>query len=98
MPTVEGIAPYRSAMVVYVYEVEKIVEGTLAVGSRVLVKHWAMLDQTNVAGFPRQTGASHELVLESESHYLHLKGERVVDETTAFDLEPWVDVAEPRLP
>lgn len=93
MPTVEGIAPYRAALVAYVYETE---DGPGP--SRLLVKHWAMLDQQTVRGFPREVGTVHDLVLEKEADHAHLRGERVVDETTAFDLEPWIDVSRPVLP
>jgi hypothetical protein len=95
MPTAEGIAPYTASLVAYVYEVEKVVSGKLD-AKRILVKHWAMLDQKPLAGFPRETGKVYELLLEREDAHLHLKGERVMDDTTAFDLEPWFDVSTPR--
>ena len=96
MPSAEGIAPYTGALLAYVYEPEKVLEGELS-AKRILVKHWAMLGQKTVAGFPRKTGASYDLILEAESGHLHLKGERVMDDTTAFDLEAWFDVTSPRV-
>jgi hypothetical protein len=96
MPTVEGIAPYQSALVAYVYEVGENAPEELR-NSRFIVKHWAMLDQRPVQGFPRDVGKSYDLHLERESDHLQIKGERLVDETTSFDLEAWVDVSEPRL-
>lgn len=96
LPTPEGIAPYTSALVSYVYDVEQVVEGDLN-AKRVLVKHWCMLDQKVAQGFPREVGKSYGLTLERESDHAHLKGERVMDDTTAFDLEVWFDVSPPRV-
>jgi hypothetical protein len=97
MPTVEGIAPYTGALVANVYELEKVLEGRLK-AKQILVKQWAMLDKTVLSGFPRQPGQSYELTLEREEDHPELNGERIMDETTAFDLEVWFDVTPPRLP
>ncbi len=91
MPSVEGIAPYTGALVTYVYDIDKVLAGELP-AKRILVRHWAILDQKTVVGFPREPGKSHELILESLADHAHLTGERVVDDTTEFDLEPWFDV------
>ena len=96
MPTAEGIAPYTSSLIVYVYEVEQVIEGALA-AKNILVKHWAMLGEKVVQGFPREAGKSYELLLEREADHSHLKGERVMDDSTSFDLETWFDVASPRV-
>jgi hypothetical protein len=96
MPSAEGIAPYTGSLVAYVYEIEKVISGELPAG-RFVVKHWAMLDQKTVEGFPREMGKTYELVLESEAGHRHLKGERVMDDTTAFDLETWFDVSPPKV-
>ncbi len=96
MPTPEAIAPYTSSLVAYVYEVEKVLEGALE-GKTVLVKHWAMLDEKAAQGFPREAGKSYELLLEREQDQPQLKGERVMDDTTAFDQTAWFDVAPPRV-
>jgi hypothetical protein len=96
MPTPEGISPYTGALVAYVYEVEKVHEGDLA-SKTVLVKHWAMLGEKVVQGFPREAGKSYELLIEREAEHAQLKGERVIDDTTAFDQEAWFDVASPRV-
>jgi len=96
MPTPEGIDPYTSSLVVYVYEVEKVLSGEFS-GKSVLVKHWAMLDQKPVVGLPREIGQSYELTLEKEAAHTQLKGERTMDDTTVFDMEPWFDVTTPRV-
>lgn len=98
MPTAEGIEPYTSALVAYVYEVLEVLEGDFpATEKRLLVKHWGMLGREPVQGFPRPEGQTYELVIERQSAHSHLNGERVMDDTTAFDLEPWFDVASPRV-
>lgn len=97
MPTAEGIAPYTGALIACVYEVEQVISGTLEAKS-ILVKHWAMLDQKALAGFPREAGKTYELILEREDDHQHLKGERVMDDTLAFDLPSWFDVTPPRIP
>jgi hypothetical protein len=96
MPTAEGIAPYTGALVASIYEVEQVLEGTLESKS-ILVKQWAMLGQKPLAGFPLEVGKSYELSLEREEAHPHLKGERVMDDTVAFDLESWFDVTAPRV-
>jgi hypothetical protein len=96
MPTPEGISPYTGAMVAHVYEVEKVQEGALDART-VLVKHWAMLGEKPVQGFPREVGKSYELLIEREADHPQLKGERVIDDTTAFGQEAWFDVASPRV-
>lgn len=96
MPTAEGIDPYTSSLVVYIYDVEQVIEGEFS-EKRILVKHWAMLGQKPVDAMPREVGKSYDLVLERESGHPNLKGERVMDDTTAFDMEPWFDVASPRV-
>jgi hypothetical protein len=94
IPTLESIQPYTSALLTYVYDVEKVIAGELT-EKRVLVKHWGLLNNSAVQGFPRKVGASFELVIERESDHGELQGERVSDDTTAFDLTPWFDVGTP---
>lgn len=96
MPTPEGISPYTGALVAYVYEVEKVLAGKVE-SKTLLVKHWAMLGEKVVQGFPRELGKSYELSIEREADHPQLKGERVIDDTSAFDQEAWFDVAAPRV-
>jgi hypothetical protein len=96
MPTPEAIEPYTSSLVEYVYEVQKVLEGDFK-EPRVLVKHWAMLNLHTVEGLPREVGKSYELTLEKGEDHLHLQGERVMQDTSAFDLQAWFDVAPPRI-
>lgn len=98
MPTPEGIEPYTAALVAYVYEVQEVLEGDFpTTEKRLLVKHWGMLGREPVQGFPRTEGQTYELVVERQSAHSHLNGERVMDDTTAFDLESWFDVSSPKV-
>ena len=94
IPTLESIQPYSSALLNYVYEVEKVLAGELP-EKRILVKHWGLLNKATVQGYPRQVGGSYEMVIEREADHTELQGERVSDDTTAFDLVPWFDVGTP---
>ena len=94
IPSLEAIQPYTGALVSYVYEVEQVMEGELA-EKRVLVKHWGLLNRAEVVGLPREIGQSFELTLERESDHPELRGERLSDDTTAFDLPCWFDVSKP---
>jgi hypothetical protein len=99
IPTAEGIDPYTRAMIASVYEVEQVLEGTYP-ARQILVCHWAMIDRTPCAGFPRKLGESFELLVEPfdiDTHHPELEGQRVLDDTTAFDLEKWYDITPPRL-
>lgn len=96
LPTAEAIDPYTGALVAYVYDVEQVLEGAYA-EKRMLVKHWSMLDRQSCEGFPRKIGGSYELLVEPASAHPELTGERTMDDTTAFDLEPWYDVGTPAI-
>jgi hypothetical protein len=96
MPTAEGLGAYTGGLVAYVYEVQQVLSGEYP-EKRVLVRHWAMLDRQIVAGFPRKEGGAYEIELEPVSAHPELAGERVMDDTTALDLDPWYDVRTPAL-
>lgn len=96
VPTVESIQPYSSALICLVYEVEQVLSGEFN-DKRILVKHWGLLNRRAVAGMARQIGHRYELWVERESDHPELEGERVVDDTTAFDLESWVDASIPKV-
>ena len=99
VPTAEGIAPYTRAMIAYAYDVEQVIEGRYE-GKQILVCHWALMDEKPCTGFPRQIGETFELLVEPfdlEKHHPELEGQRVFDDTTAFDLEKWYDITLPQL-
>ena len=99
VPTPEGIDPYTRAMIACVYDVEQVLEGTYE-PKQILVCHWALMDRKPCSGFPRKPGDSFELLVEPldlKLHHPELEGQRVLDDTTAFDLEKWYDIASPKL-
>lgn len=95
-PSPESITPYTSSLVTCLYEVEQVLSGELK-EKRILVKQWGLLNRLPVIGFPVQEGKIYDLLLESESIHPELKGERVTDDTSTFDLEPWFDITPPRV-
>lgn len=78
MPSIEGIAPYRSSLVEYLYSVEHVVEGKTE-DKQIIVQHWAILDAT---AYPldREVGKTYRLVLESVDDHPELEGERISSE------------------
>jgi hypothetical protein len=95
-PTPESIVPYTSSLVTCVYEVEQVLSGDFK-EKRILVNHWGLLNRERVAGFPREVGKTYELIVEKQSDHPEVSGERVTDETTAFDMQPWLDVSSPKM-
>lgn len=99
IPTAEGIDPYTRAMIAYVYDVKQVIEGTYE-PKQILVCHWALMDRKPCSGFPRKPDETFELLVEPldlKLHHPELEGQRVLDDTTAFDLEKWYDVTPPTL-
>lgn len=78
MPTVEGIAPYRSALVEYLYAVEKVLKGEMT-QQQIIVQHWAIMDAVE---YPvgRDVGSTYRLSIEAVSDHPELEGERVSSE------------------
>ncbi|MCB1226010.1 MAG: hypothetical protein KDK99_09400 [Verrucomicrobiales bacterium] len=94
-PTAEGIDPYTRAMIAQVFEVEQVLQGSYA-EPRILVRRWAMMD-LRLTQVPQEVGDSIELTLEPVEDHPELQNERTLDDTTAFDLQPWYDLAPPTL-
>lgn len=76
IPAPASIAPYRHALVVYVYSVEKIVAGVYP-HKRLLVAHWGILDGA-VRDPGRRPGESYTLRLEPYAAHPELEGERLI--------------------
>lgn len=75
-PTLQSIAPYRQALVVYAYEVVKVHAG-INPGPRILVHHWALHNDRTVV--PRtRVGETVRLAVEPFDDHPELQGERVV--------------------
>ncbi|MEM7147478.1 MAG: hypothetical protein AAF591_20345 [Verrucomicrobiota bacterium] len=96
MPSVESLTeePYRRALLVYTYAVDEVLEGDFN-DEKLLVRHWAILDEKPVKGYPREVGESYELDLEPSSAHGQLKAERQFDDSSEFTLELFYDVSTP---
>ena len=95
VPALADIEPYTGSLVVCIYEVEKVLAGDFK-DSRVLVKHWGLLNRLPTKAFPRENGKSYEITIEPETGHPEMRGERVSDESGVFDLQPWLDVTSPQ--
>jgi hypothetical protein len=96
IPPVESLLeePYPRALVVYGYRVDEVLDGEFE-DEKMLVRHWAILDERAVSGFPRELGTQYELELEPSSAHSQLKAERQFDDTSDFTLEIFYDVSTP---
>jgi len=75
-PSLRSIAPYRQALVVYAYEIVKVHQGNDP-GPRILVHHWALRKDRNVAPATR-IGEVVRLAVEPYDAHPELQGERVI--------------------
>ncbi len=89
-PTLAEIAPYRSALVVYTYEVAKVSEGECA-APRVLVAHWVIRDGQTLP-WSRKVGDVCAMTLERYEDHPELEGQRLVMDSEEFDLPMFYDV------
>ncbi len=78
VPSLESIAPYRQALVVYAYDVLKVFEGGDP-GARILVHHWAVRNERPVP-IQGRVGDVVRLSLEPFESRPDLQGERVVSD------------------
>ncbi|HOW96875.1 MAG TPA: hypothetical protein P5567_06940 [Kiritimatiellia bacterium] len=83
-PSVASISPYTQALVVYTYEVVKVLEGECS-APRILVAHWAIRDK-QVLDLDKEQGGTYPLELELFDAHPELEGERLFMETEEFDL------------
>mgnify|MGYP001577554735 CR=1 FL=1 len=90
-PTLESIAPYRQALVVYAYEVENVATGAYR-HATLLVAHWGL-----VAGktrpIPKAKGQSYPLTVEPLDDHPELEGERVVMDMKGGHLPLYYEVS-----
>ena len=78
IPTLQSIAPYRQALVVYAYEIVQVHEGSDP-GPRILVHHWALHNGRIVAPGTR-VGDTVRLAVEPFDAHPDLQGERVIQD------------------
>lgn len=90
IPSMEDIAPYTRALVVYRYRVEAVESGSLE-GDGVLVAHWGLRDGRETA--PRtRIGETVPLEILPYSSVRGLEGERLVMEVSDMRLPLYVEV------
>ncbi|MEW6322265.1 MAG: hypothetical protein AB1635_14395 [Acidobacteriota bacterium] len=77
IPSPESIAPYRHALVVNGYDVDRIVEGAFD-GGRLWVAQWAIRDARILPATPTQVGQVYRLVVERYDAHPELEGERLI--------------------
>lgn len=89
-PSAASIAPYTRALVVYGYEVSKVIEGECA-SPKILVAHWAIRDKKPL-DLGKETGGTYRLELELFDGHPELEGERLITETDEFDLPFYYEI------
>ena len=90
-PSPKAIGAYRRCLVVYRYDVAKVVTGRCE-ARQVLVAHWGILDR-QVVQIGRQTGKTCRLTLEAFDDHPQLESERRVSAIEELDLPLFYDVA-----
>jgi len=87
IPDPRTIVPYRRALIVNRYQVEKVLQGKFD-GKEILVAQWGVLDKTVIAEARMRAGQNVELTLEKLDDHPELKGERQIIDIESLDL-PW---------
>ena len=83
-PTLDAIAPYRHALVVYAYAVEQVLTGAYP-HVELRVAHWGLIDG-KAQSVPRRKGRTYELTVEPLDAHRELEGVRVMMDMTGDDL------------
>jgi hypothetical protein len=87
IPDPNTIVPYRRALVVNRYHVEKVLRGSFE-GRELLVAQWGVLDKNVIADAKPRIGQTVELMLESFDDHPELKSERQIVDVESLEL-PW---------
>jgi hypothetical protein len=93
VPTPSSIAPYKDALVLNVYHVERVLEGTLA-GREVLVGHWAVRNGQSTPDAERRVGQRYRMTLEPLESHPRLKQLARCDAPEAANLSEYMDRSE----
>ena len=89
---VEELDTYQRALLVYTYEVEKVIEGEYK-ESQVAVNHWSIMDEKPLKSMPRKLGESYILEIEALADHPELESERRWFD--GFAAEEYFDVTTP---
>ena len=90
MPAADGST---RSLIDCIYEVLDVTDGAPR-GSRIFVRHWAIMDGKVLRGFPRRVGLEYDLSLEDLHEHPEIKNEPT-SALKANDLEAWFDVDQP---
>lgn len=96
-PELKELGAYRRALVYYLYEIESVTGGEIAVGSKIAIGHWVILDRQPAAGLPDKIGASYPLQLDPLAAHPELASERSFNELSDFDAPLFFDIRTPEL-
>ncbi len=95
IPAPAAIAPYRRALTLGHYRIEKVTEGACT-NREVMVAQWAILDgQPLAAAQQRRPGETYRLKLEPFAGHPELESERQIMDSDRFDLPVYYAVADP---
>lgn len=89
---VEELDTYRRALLVYTYEVEKVIEGKYD-QSKVFVNHWSIMDKEPLKSIPRKLGQTYLLEIEHLKEHPELTGERRWNDS--FSKDQYYDITTP---
>jgi hypothetical protein len=91
-PEPKDMMPYRSALVVYEYAVQKV-KGGKAVkdGQVVRVAHWGVRDLKKTPAAERAVGSTVPLTLERFADHPEIEGQFMRDDLPVSEAELWTD-------
>jgi len=91
-PEPKDMMPYRSALVVYEYAVQKVKDGkAIKDGQVVRVAHWGVRDLKKTPAAERAIGATVPLTLERFADHPELEGEFMRDDLPVSEADLWTD-------
>jgi hypothetical protein len=91
-PEPKDMMPYRSALVVYEYAVQKVKDGkAIKDGQIVRVAHWGVRDLKNTPAAERALGTTFPLTLERFADHPELEGQFMRDDLPFSEVDLWTD-------
>lgn len=91
IPLPAAIAPYRRALVVNRYDVDRVAEGRYA-EKQIMVAHWAIRDGRVLPTAARDKTKTYRLVLEPFDEHPELEGERLIMDSDEFRLPLYYEI------
>jgi len=91
IPLPAAIAPYRRALIVNRYDVNRVTEGRYA-KKQIMVAHWAIRDRRVLPTAARDKTKTYRLILEPFDEHPELEGERLIMDSDEFRLPLYYEV------